>query len=254
MLEKLEEYSIKVLIYVGLVMWPMIILVAIFSFVTEVAADDNVISLEQSGDNLALGVDQIGYNNKIVMLDNQSYINSSNLNMYLVQVNDSEGLNKITFDEVSGSGNQMKLAQGVAWNTLDSDTDLTWWADGYEGGGHEIDITLYGDNNDMAVQQTNQGSTTGHSFDLHLDGDGNKVQVKQQSDGDKNLNLTIYNDYNDVFVRQKGNNASHNANVTLDGLYGTDLILKQMTTTDQTYNLMQYCGNPAGCIVSITQQ
>ena len=147
----------------------------------------------------------------------------------------------------------MKLAQGVAWNTLDSETDLSWWADGYEGGGHEIDITLYGDDNDMAVQQTNQGSTTGHSFDLHLAGDGNKVQVKQQSDGDKNLNLTIYNDYNDVFVRQKGNNSSHNANITLDGLYGTDLILKQMSTTNQTYTLTQNCITVGGCAVSVTQ-
>ena len=217
-------------------------------------ADDNVISLEQSGDNLALGVDQIGYNNQIVMKDNNSYINSSNLNMYLVQVNDSAGQNKITFDEVSGSGNQMKLAQGASWNTLDSDTDLTWWADGYEGGGHEIDITLYGDNNDMAVQQTNQGSTTGHSFDLHLAGDDNKVQVKQQSDGAKNLNLTIYNDYNDVFVRQKGNNTSHTATITLDGLYGTDLILKQMSTTSQTYNLSQTCMTVGGCAVNVLQE
>ncbi len=217
-------------------------------------ADDNVISMEQTGDNFQLGIDQYGYNNTVEMLDVNSYINSANLNMYLVQVNDSAGQNRITFDEVSGSGNQMKLAQGVAWNTLDSDTDLTWWSDGYEGGGHEIDITLYGDNNDMAVQQTNQGSTTGHSFDLHMSGDGNKVQVKQQSDGDKNLNLTVYNDYNDVFVRQKGNNASHNANITLDGLYGTDLILKQMSTTNQTYSISIDCMTVGGCSTSVTQE
>ena len=230
------------------------IAVLIIFFSAQICADDNIISLEQSGDNLQLGVDQYGYNNTVEMLDSNSYINSANLNMYLVQVNDSAAQNKIVFDEVSGSGNQMKLGQGVAWNTLDSDTDLTWWADGYEGGGHEIDITLYGDNNDMAVQQTNQGSTTGHSFDLHLAGDGNKVQVKQQSDGDKNLNLTIYNDYNDVFVRQKGNNASHNANITLDGLYGTDLILKQMSSTNQTYNLSVDCMTVSGCSTTVTQE
>ncbi|HAV29922.1 MAG TPA: hypothetical protein DCW93_08330 [Saprospirales bacterium] len=217
-------------------------------------ADDNIISVEQSGDNLALGIDQIGYNNQILMKDDNSYITSSSLSMYLVQHNDSNSINKIIFDEVSGSGNQMKLAQGVAWNTLDSETDLSWWADGYEGGGHEIDITLYGDDNDMAVQQTNQGSTTGHSFDLHLAGDGNKVQVKQQSDGAKNLTLTIYNDYNDVFVRQKGNNTSHTATITLDGLYGTDLTLRQMSTTSQTYNLSQTCMTVGGCAVNVLQE
>jgi hypothetical protein len=217
-------------------------------------ADDNIISIEQSGDNLQLGIDQVGYNNRVEMKDGNSYINSSSLSMYLVQVNDSDGVNKIIFDEVSGTDNKIKLAQGVAWNTLDSDTDLTWWADGYEGGGHEIDITLYGDNNEMAVQQTNQGSTTGHSFDLHLAGDDNKVQVKQQSDGDKNLNLTIYNDYNDVFVRQKGNNTSHNANITLDGLYGTDLILKQMSTTSQAYTISVDCITVGGCAVNVLQE
>ena len=252
MLDKIEEYSMKALIWISILFWPIIILAG-FLLPLIANADDNVISIEQSGNNLQLGIDQIGYNNRIEMKDSGSYINASSLSMYLVQVNDSDGINKIIFDEVSGTSNQMKIGQGVAWNTLDSDTDLTWWADGYEGGGHEVDITLYGDNNDMAVQQTNQGSTTGHSFDLHWAGDGNKVQVKQQSDGDKNLNLTIYNDYNDVYVRQKGNNASHNANITLDGLYATDLILKQMSTTNQTYTLTQNCITVGGCAVSITQ-
>jgi len=252
MLDKIEEYSIKALIWISILFWPILILGLLVSPLLA-NADDNVISIEQSGNNLQLGIDQIGYNNKVEMKDSNSYITATNLSMYLVQVNDSDGINQILFNEFSGTDNQIKLAQGVAWNTLDSDTDLTWWADGYEGGGHEIDITLYGDNNDMAVQQTNQGSTTGHSFDLHLAGDDNKVQVKQQSDGDKNLNLTIYNDYNDVFVRQKGNNASHNADITLDGLYGTNLTLKQMSTTNQTYSISVDCMTVGGCSTSVTQ-
>jgi hypothetical protein len=89
---------------------------------------------------------------------------------------------------------------------------------------------------------------------LHLAGDGNKVLVKQQSDGAKNLNLTIYNDYNDVFVRQKGNNSSHNANITLDGLYGTDLTLIQMSPTNQTYTLTQNCMTVGGCAVNVLQE
>ena len=191
------------------------------------------------------------------MLDTNSYITASNLDMYLVQVNTTTGglPNKITFDEISGTGNQMKLAQGAAWTTLDSDTDLTWWVDSYESGGHEIDITMYGDYNQLAVQQTNQtGASDGHDFDLHLAGDNNKVQIKQQSNGSKNTDLTIYNDENDVFIRQKGNGATHNANVTLDGLYGTDLILKQMSTMNQTYNLSIDCMTFGGCNVSVLQE
>ncbi len=232
------------------------ILIILLFFTAQIFADDNIISLEQSGDNLQLGVDQIGYDNEITMLDGNSYINASSLGMYLVQVNTSTGSNPntITFDEVSGTGNKMKLGQGIAWTTLDSDTDLTWYYDNYEGGGHEIDITMYGDYNELAVQQTNQtGALDGHDFDLHLAGDYNDVQIKQQSNGAKNIDLTIYNDYNDVFIRQKGANATHSANVTLDGLYGTDLTLKQLGTTTQTYSISINCMTVGGCSTTVEQ-
>ena len=255
MLDKLNEISIKILIWTGLFFWPIIILIALFS--TFVQADDNIITMEQTGDTFQLGVDQFGHSNEVMMLDGQSYITASSLDMYLVQYNTNPSAmkNKIIFDEVSGSGNQMKLAQGVAWTTLDSDTDLTWYGDLYESGGHDIGITMYGDNNQLAVQQTNQtGASDGHNFDLHLAGDDNKVLIKQQSNGKKNTDLTIYNDSNDVFVRQKGTGATHNANITLDGIYGTDLILKQMSTTNQTYNLSVDCMTVGGCSVSVTQE
>ena len=150
MLDKLQEYSMKALIWAGILFWPFIILTLLIAPLFA-NADDNVISLEQSGDNLQLGVDQYGYNNTVEMLDSNSYINSSNLNMYLVQVNDSAGQNKIIFDEVSGSGNQMKLGQGIAWNTLDSDTDLTWWNDGYEGGEFIVANTIFEPKKNSAI-------------------------------------------------------------------------------------------------------
>ena len=232
------------------------ILIILLFFTAQLCADDNVISLEQSGDNLQLGIDQIGHSNQILMFDNSSFITASSLDMYLVQYNTNPSAmeNKIVFDEVTGSGNQMKLAQGVAWTTLDSETDLTWYGDAYESGGHDIGITMYGDYNDLAVQQTNQtGASDGHNFDLHLAGDSNKVQIKQQSNGKKNTDLTIYNDYNDVFIRQKGNGATHNANITLDGLYGTDLILKQFGTTTQSYSISIDCMTVGGCSTTVQQ-
>jgi hypothetical protein len=222
-----------------------------------VSADDNIITMEQTGDTFQLGIDQFGHSNEINMLDSNSYISAASLDMYLVQVNSSHTAlpNRITFDEISGTGNQMKLGQGIDWTDITSDTDLSWNYDGWEGGGHEIDITMYGDYNQLAVQQTNQSNASdGHDFDLHLAGDHNEVKIKQQSNGAKNTDLTIYNDYNDVFIRQKGNGATHNANITLDGLYGTDLILKQMSQTNQTYTLSVDCMNVNGCGVSVTQE
>jgi len=220
-------------------------------------AEDNVIAIEQTGDTFQLGIEQIGQDNEIGMFDTNSFISSSSLNMYLVQYNTGTSVltNSIVFDEITGTGNQMKLAQGVAWDVLESETNLDWYGDSYETGGHDIGITMYGDYNNLAVQQTNQtGALDGHNFDLHLAGDYNEVKIKQQSNGAKNIGLTIYNDYNDVFIRQKGNGATHNANITLDGLYGTDLILKQMSTTNQTYNLSVNCMTVGGCNTTVTQQ
>jgi hypothetical protein len=221
-------------------------------------ADDNVISIEQSGDNFQLGIEQIGYDNEIKMLDADSYITAGSLGMYLVQFNThaSTLANLITFDEISGTGNKMKLGQGISWNALDSETNLDWNHDGDEGGGHNIDITMYGDYNKLAVQQTNQwNATDGHNFDLHLAGDHNEVQIKQQGKASKTTNLTIYNDYNDVYIRQKGTNATHTANITLDGLYGTDLTLLQFGTSGtQSYTISVDCMTVGGCSTSVTQQ
>lgn len=219
-------------------------------------ADDNSINIEQSGDNLLLGIEQQGHSNEIKMLDSNSYITASSLSLYLVQINSNPNANPntIIFDEVTGTGNQIKLCQGCDWDVLDSNTNLDWIYDSSEGGGHEIDITMYGDYNTLAVQQTNQSaSTDGHDFDLHLAGDYNDVQIKQQNDGEKNIDLTIYNDYNDVFIRQKGNGATHTASITLDGLYGTDLTLKQFGTTTQSYSLTQNCITVGGCTISVQQ-
>jgi len=215
-----------------------------------VLADDNEISLEQSGNNFSLDIEQVGYNNKIGMLDSASYINNApNLNIQIVQYNFTSNQNQIIFDEVSGSNNTFKLGQGVAWQN-----DGSYTYDGYESGGHYIEIDLYGDNNTLKWHQTNQsGATDGHDFNFHLAGDWNEINGRQQSSGAKEMNLTIYNDDNNVTLRQKGANTIHTANITLDGIYGTDLTLKQLGTTAQTYSLSQNCYTVGGCTISVQQ-
>ena len=213
-------------------------------------ADDNIISLEQSGNNLSLEIEQVGYNNQIGMLDSSSYINNApNLDIHIVQYNFAGNVNKILFDEVSGSSNSFKLGQGIAWQ---SDGSYTY--DGAESGGHYMEIDLYGNNNSLQWHQTNQsGASDGHDFNFHLAGDWNEIAGRQQSSGVKSMNLTIYNDDNSVTARQKGANATHTANITLDGLYGTDLIFKQLGTTTYSYSLSQNCMTVGGCTLSIQQ-
>ena len=215
-------------------------------FVTDAFAD-NEINIEQTGDNLDLKIDQIGSSNIIQMLDNNSYINSSSLDIWIVQYNFGYE-NKIAIDEISGTGNNIKLAQGAGW---DSDG---WTTDGYESGGHYIEMDLYGNNNEIQWHQTNQtGSTDGHNFNLHIAGSDNSVIGRQQSDGVKEMELTIYNSFNDVLLRQKGNNATHSADIILDGLYGTDFTLKQLGSTTQSYSISIDCLNPAGCSYNVQQ-
>ena len=215
-------------------------------FVTDAFAD-NEINIEQTGDNLDLKIDQIGSSNIVQMLDNNSYINSSSLDIWIVQYNFGYE-NKIAIDEISGTGNDIKLAQGAGW---DSDG---WTTDGYESGGHYIEMDLYGNNNEIQWHQTNQtGSTDGHNFNLHIAGSDNSVIGRQQSDGVKEMELTIYNSFNDVLLRQKGNNATHSANIILDGLYGTDFTLKQLGSTTQSYSISVDCLNPAGCSYNVQQ-
>ena len=43
-----------------------------------------------------------------------------------------------------------------------------------------------------------------------------------------------------MFIRQKGNGATHTATIELDGTYGTDLTLKQFNST-ASYTLQQNC-------------
>lgn len=215
-------------------------------FVTDAFAD-NEINIEQTGDNLDLKIDQIGSSNIVQMLDNNSYINSSSLDIWIVQYNFGYE-NKIAIDEISGTGNNIKLAQGAGW---DSDG---WTTDGYESGGHYIEMDLYGNNNEIQWHQTNQtGSTDGHNFNLHIAGSDNSIIGRQQSDGVKEMELTIYNSFNDVLLRQKGNNATHSADIILDGLYGTDFTLKQLGSTTQSYSISVDCLNPAGCSYNVQQ-
>jgi hypothetical protein len=236
--------------------WQVMTVVTILSMVALSAMADNEIQIEQSGTNFSLGIEQIGANNVVEMLDSGSFINTTYSGLLFIQHNEGNtSENNITIDEMSGTGNGVKICQGCAFDYPESYTNHDYWYDTWEDGGHSVNLTMYGDNNGLSVQQTNQGNAgnNGHSFDLHLAGDDNEVTAIQQHDGAKTIDLTIYNDENDVFIRQKGTGSTHNATIELDGTYGTDLTLKQFNSTS-TYTLYQNCLTVGGCSVTVTQQ
>ena len=65
-----------------------------------VALADNEITIEQTGDNLNLEVEQVGVNNVIQMQDVYSYISASSLDLLLIQYNDTSTSNQIVIDEM----------------------------------------------------------------------------------------------------------------------------------------------------------
>lgn len=211
---------------------------------------DNEISIEQSGDNLDLTIEQVGANNIIKGYDYSSYIEGANMDLMLIQHNDTSVNNVIEYWHLDGSGNTVRWGQGVAWT---NSTSETYSNDGDEGGGHYARLDIHGDNNHLQGHQTNSGSTTGHTFTSLIFSDNNDIWSRQQGDGGKTINLTTYSDGNDITLRQKGHNAQHTANITLSGSESTVLNLLQQGTTSQSYTLSQTCVTVGGCSVSVNQ-
>ena len=218
----------------------------VICFVCSLSYADNEIFIDQSGNNFAIGAEQIGVNNNATVT-----ADGTNQQLLIIQYDDN---NDVTVD-ATGDNNGIKLCQGCGFDYPESYTNHDYTYDNWEDGGHSIDITVTGSGNGISAQQTNQGGAgdNGHSYDLNLTGDDNEVTTIQQHDGGKTINLAIYNDENDVFIRQKGSGANHTATIELDGTYGTDLTLKQFNST-ATYSLTQNCVTVGGCSISVTQQ
>ena len=224
------------------------LLLVVYIFASGKARADNQIFVDQTGNNFATIVEQIGTNNNVTV-----NADGTTQQLLIVQYNDTTVDNDVTVN-TTGADNDFKLCQGCAFDDPESYTNLDYWYDNLEGGGHSIDLTVTGNRNGISAQQTNQGTTSGHSYDLNLTGDDNEITTIQQHDGAKSIDLTIYNDENDVFVRQKGSGANHNATIEIDGTYGTDLTLKQFGNVTQSYSLQQNCLTVGGCSVTITQE
>ena len=215
---------------------------------------DNLIELDQAlgGDNLDLNIVQAGANNTIqCYVDSSCWIGGDDFTIHLEQYNTTNSDNVIEIWHLEGDGNSVRFGQGLH---LSNSSDTTFSYDGSEGGGHYARLDIHGDNNSVSGFQQNAGSTTGHIYRQLIFSDDNTVWIKQQNNGQKTIDLSTYSDENAVSIVQKGNNAQHQANVTLNGTYGTDLNLIQQGTTTQTYQLTQYCYTVGGCSVSVTQE
>jgi hypothetical protein len=228
----------------------LMVMVSLFSL-QFAKAGDNEITLDQAGDGFSLNILQKGSDNKIQCYqDNSCWTDGADMALHFEQVNTSGVDNVLEIWHLEGDDNEIRWGQGTA---LSSSTDTTFNYDGTEGGGHYARMDIHGDDNSIAGSQTNAGSTTGHYYAQLIFSDNNDVWIKQLGNGRKTINLHTASNGNQVSMEQSGNNAEHNASISLRGTYPTTLNMVQQGTTTQNYYLTQTCMTLGGCNVSVTQ-
>lgn len=239
------------------------------------------ISQVNSGDNLNLGIEQIGHANlvkfsfdhdnntiNLLQLGDNNYIGWTDAwgsgyawggdldglrnNLDIRQKCSAASCNDNNFQfHILGDDNTVKFGQGYS---LNDSTTPTWNYDNNEPGGNFVRLDIHGDNNKFTGSQKMDTNTISHSIIAGIYTDNNDVYVRQAQNGNKSFTLTIRNsDGNDVYVNQRDNGA-HTATVSLLGSQPTDLSLIQKGNTNQSYTLSQNCVTVGGCSISVTQE
>jgi len=233
-------------------------------------SDDNIITIEQTGDNLLLEFDQEGNGNVINTVFSGVYLDTAmsqqgvrnqvlrlsqgvsgdNNQVVVEQWNNttSGNYNKIWID-IDGDNNGVDVGQGCKFYYASS-TECS--RDTHEDAGHEMEINITGDDNWLRGGQKAGTANPDHNLTIDINSNNNQVWFTQAGSGEKNLDLTINNDDNTVSVHQ--HYGAHTATIDLDGTAPTNLYMNQTGGPSQTYTLTQYCVTAGGCSVSVVQQ
>jgi hypothetical protein len=282
--EKLRNIkpSDKPLLWIGYTLLGMMLLLG--QPANAQSATDNVIDISNPGssDNLNLNIQQAGYDNEVTLSIGGS---SNTLDIYQLgaknttKYTDTWGSgynwggdlygqnNNITVKQytdtsksisdnyfgfhIQGNNNTVKVGQ--EWMITDQGVYGTNPANGW--GDHYLRLDIHGDYNDIIHTQRTDAASDGQTSYLNVYADYNDVYI-QQRQGQHTMNMTINNDYNEVWFTQAGQPA-HTATVTLGGNYPTTLTVQQgvhASTSSFTYSLTQDCQTVGGCTVSVTQQ
>ena len=225
-------------------------LISIATYCNPVFADDNEITIKQEGDNFELDITQIGYNNVVKQWTSSEGIDGSDNTIIIKQARDrGNGTqpNTIELRRLWGDGNTLKLGQGYQIGT-----NGNFSRDYAEYGDTFAHINITGDNNQVLMTQRTNSNSSGHEYWLHLEGDNNDIYTVQREGGSQYINLDIYNDYNEVDLRQT-NNGDHYMSVILRGTEPTDISVIQNGWNSKSYSITNYCYTSGGCNVNVTQ-
>ena len=227
-----------------------LLLTSLISLSLSAFADDNLITIKQEGDNFDLDITQIGYNNVVKQWTSSEGIDGNDNTIIIKQARDrGNGTepNVIELRRLWGDNNTLKLGQGYQVNTSGNFSQ-----DFQEYGDTFAHINITGNNNEVLMTQRTNSNSSGHEYWLHLEGDNNDIYTEQKQGGSQYINLDIYNDYNDVDLRQY-NNGDHYMSVILRGTEPTDISVWQTSNQSRSYSITNYCYTAGGCTVNVTQ-
>ena len=213
-------------------------------------ADDNQITILQEGDNFELDITQIGYSNIIKQWTSSEGIDGEDNTIIIKQARDrgnKSDPNTIELRRVWGDGNTLKLGQGYQVGT-----NGNFSRDYAEYGDTFAHLNITGDNNNILMTQRTNSSSAGHEYWLHLEGDDNDIYTVQREGGSQYINLDIYNDGNDVDLRQL-NAGDHYMSVILRGTESTDITVLQNGWNNKSYSVTNYCYTAGGCTINVSQ-
>ena len=248
------------------------------------SATDNVIDISNpsSSDNLNLNIQQAGYDNEVTLSIGGS---SNTLDIYQLgaknttKYTDTWGSGYSWGGDLAGNNNDITVKQytdtsksisdnyfgfhiqgnnnnvlvGQEWYINDQGVYNTNPGNGW--GDHYFRLDIHGDYNNIIHTQRTDSASDGQTSYLNVYADYNDVYI-QQRQGQHSMNMTINNDYNEVWFTQAGQPA-HTATVTLGGNYPTTLTVQQgvhATSSSLNYSLTQDCQTAGGCTVNVTQQ
>ena len=163
-----------------------------------IADDDNEIFLQQSGDNLTLTIDQVGYGNKF---GGTIASGSVATDMILTGSNITFNLDQI------GNSNQLFGPAILDSSTIDmtftGDSNVFDWNIGYIGDSDnsDIDVTVTGSSNTWDYDQGYAASANYLDFDLTLVGSSNDFFIDIDSDQAK-WEMEVTGDSNNIDTKQ----------------------------------------------------
>ena len=200
MWEKIKEFIFKYWVKTGK-LGSLLYIFVLVGISLSSYADDNQITISQTGDNFDLDITQIGYNNIIKQWTASEGIEGEDNTVIIKQANDrgASGVkNILEIRRVWGDRNTLKLGQGYQVGTGGNFT-----IDNSEYGDTFAHINITGDDNNILMTQRTNSNSSGHQYWLHLEGDDNDIYTVQREGGSQYINLDVYTDGNDIELIQK---------------------------------------------------